>query len=205
MICGDGWSLLEAMVVCRTLGLGYASHAAQTTFFGGRSSKIILSEVHCRGDESNFGACTTASSEMRACHGNSDLLAGVMCSKSEYSLPQITRKKKMANNSAILDSHVLFSDAPDLMIDFEELERSSYVEDRQLYFLQCAMEENCLASSAYQIQRERKHNWLLSKRRLLRFTAKITNVGTADFRPLVPKHMWEFHQCHRYLCNRNKL
>ncbi|XKL66522.1 hypothetical protein PGB90_009942 [Kerria lacca] len=87
---------------------------------------------------------------------------------------------------------------PDLIIDTNELERSSYIEDKQLYFLQCAMEENCLASSAYRIQRDQKTNWYLETRRLLRFTTKITNIGNADFLPFVPKHLWEFHQCHMH-------
>jgi lysyl oxidase-like protein 2/3/4 len=38
--------------------------------------------------------------------------------------------------------------------DEKEIESSAYLEDRQLMFLQCAMEENCLASSAYNISKE---------------------------------------------------
>jgi lysyl oxidase-like protein 2/3/4 len=87
----------------------------------------------------------------------------------------------------------------DLVIDHYEIMRSTHLEDRQLYFLQCAMEENCLASAAYRIQRENTGNWHLETRRLLRFTATIHNVGSADFRPFVPKHLWQFHQCHMYV------
>uniref|UniRef100_A0A2S2NX79 Lysyl oxidase 4 n=2 Tax=Schizaphis graminum TaxID=13262 RepID=A0A2S2NX79_SCHGA len=85
----------------------------------------------------------------------------------------------------------------DLAVNADELIRSAYLEDRQMYFLQCAMEENCLASSAYQLRRD-EIDWHLITRRLLRFTAKITNVGTAPFRPAVPKHLWQFHQCHMH-------
>lgn len=89
-----------------------------------------------------------------------------------------------------------FSVLPDLIIDHSEIQRTAHLEDRQLYFLQCAMEENCLASSAYKLQRDNSYNWHLETRRLVRFTARILNAGTADFQPYVPKHMWEFHQCH---------
>ena len=42
---------------------------------------------------------------------------------------------------------------PDLVIDEKEIESSSHLEDRPLLFLQCAMEENCLSSSAYNINK----------------------------------------------------
>ncbi|XP_016836951.1 lysyl oxidase homolog 4 isoform X3 [Nasonia vitripennis] len=85
----------------------------------------------------------------------------------------------------------------DLVFDHLELERTAHLEDRPLYFLQCAMEENCLASQAYQVQRE-TDRWHWETRRLLRFTARILNAGTADFRPSVPKHLWEWHMCHMH-------
>lgn len=83
----------------------------------------------------------------------------------------------------------------DLLIDHLELMRSAHLEDKQLYFLQCAMEENCLASQAYKLRAENS-NWHLDVRRLLRFTATILNEGSDDFRPFVPKHLWQYHQCH---------
>lgn len=41
-------------------------------------------------------------------------------------------------------------------------------------------------------------DWLFESRRLLRFTAKIGNIGSADFRPLVHKAAWTWHSCHKH-------
>jgi len=90
----------------------------------------------------------------------------------------------------------LITEMADLVPDHYEIMRSAHLEDRQMFFLQCAMEENCLSASAYQQKRDDPYNWHLSTRRLLRFTARIANLGTADFKPLVPKHKWEWHACH---------
>lgn len=40
--------------------------------------------------------------------------------------------------------------------------------------------------------------WLFETRRLFRFTARITNHGKADFRPMIPKERWLWHGCHRH-------
>lgn len=84
---------------------------------------------------------------------------------------------------------------PDLVFDTKELQTSLHLEDRMLYFLQCAMEENCVASEAYTIKKEQR-DWHKESRRLLKFTAKTYNGGNTDFRPHIPKHLWEWHQCH---------
>lgn len=46
------------------------------------------------------------------------------------------------------------------------------------------------------LQEGSAYGWHLETRRLLRFTARIVNQGNADFRPAIPKHMWQFHACH---------
>lgn len=165
VICGDGWSLLEAMVVCTSLGLGYANDAPHTTFFGGNLTRHSFGGIKCLGHEKLLSECLYDETRYGVCPGKD--VASVQC----------------------VDTMA------DLVIDHLELMKSAFLEDKQLYFLQCAMEENCLASEAYKIQKE-SENWHLETRRLLRFTARILNSGTADFRPIIPKHLWEWHMCH---------
>lgn len=81
------------------------------------------------------------------------------------------------------------------MFDVDELTQSLHLEDRMMYFLQCAMEENCLSSEAYNIRNDNPQ-WAMEPRRLLKFTAKTLNAGNTDFRPHIPKEMWEWHHCH---------
>jgi len=88
------------------------------------------------------------------------------------------------------------ADMADLVLDAEEITRTAHLEDRQMFFLQCAMEENCLASAAYELKNQNPHGWHLDTRRLLRFTLSALNIGTADFKPFIPKHLWEWHACH---------
>ncbi|KAF2352686.1 SRCR domain, partial [Trinorchestia longiramus] len=129
LICGDGWSLLEAAVVCRQLGFGYAQSAPSTGYFGGNMSQIALSGVKCRGNEARLDDCLHA---VPRTPGAVDCLGP----PEDLNIAGVTCVKKMA----------------DLVPDTHELMRSVHLEDKQLFFLQCAMEENCLASTAYEKQ-----------------------------------------------------
>ncbi|XP_074597617.1 lysyl oxidase homolog 3-like [Brevipalpus obovatus] len=168
-MCGDGWSLLEAMVACRQMGLGYAQYALVGQFVGQRSTRIFPA-IRCRGTETRLRDC-----ELRSSDGSSS------CS----------------NGSANIASVICVRELPDLVPDEKELEKSVYLEDRPHLFLQCAMEENCLSSKAYETNRNRL-SWFAETRRLLRFTAKVGNFGTADFLPFLEKSNWEWHSCHRH-------
>lgn len=169
LICGDGWSLLEANVICQQLGLGYGQAAVQSSYFGGHHHNIVISGIKCTGRESNLTECLYESLGKVSCPGREENIAGVSCA----------------------------TELPDLVPDELEVERSSYLEDRQLLYLQCAMEENCLASEVYKMDKN-DYGWLYEQRRLLRFTARIGNIGTTDFRPFLPKQAWQWHMCHMH-------
>lgn len=66
--------------------------------------------------------------------------------------------------------------------------------------LRCAYEEKCLSSSADEmfnnIQLARA--WFGHSRRVMRFSAKVHNVGTAAYRPYLTKNAWKWHTCHAH-------
>ncbi|XP_039192957.1 protein-lysine 6-oxidase-like isoform X2 [Crotalus tigris] len=82
---------------------------------------------------------------------------------------------------------------PDLIPDPYFLQASTYIQKVQMYALECAAEENCLARSAY-----RPGVSQISSRVLLRFPQRVKNQGTADFLPVKPRHQWEWHSCHQH-------
>uniref|UniRef100_A0AAY5EMN1 Lysyl oxidase homolog n=1 Tax=Electrophorus electricus TaxID=8005 RepID=A0AAY5EMN1_ELEEL len=164
-VCSENWGMIEAMVVCRQLGLGFASHAFQETWYwpGDVSAdSVVMSGVRCSGTEMSLAQCLHHGKHLSCPKGGGRFAAGVSCSDG----------------------------APDLVLNAELVEHTTYLEDRPMYMLQCAHEENCLASSAAMADTS-------SYRRLLRFSSQIHNNGRADFRPKAGQHAWIWHECHR--------
>ena len=167
--CGDGWGVREAIVTCRQLGLGYVSQYLETARYGGSHQPRVISGLSCRGDEEALIEC------------QHDMLGEVFCpGEGNTDIAAVVCTDKQA----------------DLEPDIYQLVTSAYLEDRPLVLLQCAMEENCLASGAY-TERQENPYWQQVTRRLLRFTTAISNIGNADFRPFIPKESWQWHACHQ--------
>lgn len=86
---------------------------------------------------------------------------------------------------------------PDLVPNLQRFESSlktyPYVSPTPMYYLSCALEENCLSSSAHLHAGNPSHN-----RRLLRFDSLTMNYGTALFLPNLEPHEWEWHACHQH-------
>ena len=89
----------------------------------------------------------------------------------------------------------LFTERPDLVPDvarFSGSLRQSYaVRNRSMYYLKCALEENCLASDA-------NGQPLRSYRKLLRFDSLTMNYGLRDFTPVLNRNEWIWHGCHMH-------
>ncbi|XP_060758925.1 deleted in malignant brain tumors 1 protein-like [Neoarius graeffei] len=78
-VCGVGWDLNDAAVVCGELGCGEPVNAPQYGYFGPGSGPIWLVGVQCRGSESTLKNCRSyGRGEQYGCHHGGD--AGVTCS-----------------------------------------------------------------------------------------------------------------------------
>ncbi|XP_059028422.1 deleted in malignant brain tumors 1 protein-like [Mustela lutreola] len=82
-VCDDLWDLPEANIICRQLGCGWAVSAPGEAHFGEGSGKILLDNVHCRGDELRLEECSHIGWFSHNCGHGED--AGVICSDAEYS------------------------------------------------------------------------------------------------------------------------
>uniref|UniRef100_A0A3B4CQH6 SRCR domain-containing protein n=1 Tax=Pygocentrus nattereri TaxID=42514 RepID=A0A3B4CQH6_PYGNA len=79
-VCGDGWDMRHAAVVCRELGCGEAVDALSDAQFGPGSGPIWMSKVDCGGSESTLKNCRSAGWGKHYCDHSKD--AGVVCSGS---------------------------------------------------------------------------------------------------------------------------
>ncbi|ETE70929.1 Lysyl oxidase-like 4, partial [Ophiophagus hannah] len=121
-VCGEHWGLKEAMVVCRQMGKGFASHALQETWYwqgNTDASEVVLSGVRCKGTELSILQCQHHG-PVHCPNGGGRFVAGVTCTQN----------------------------APDLVMSAQLVEETAYLEDRPLNMLYCAHEEGCLSASA---------------------------------------------------------
>ncbi|XP_041088339.1 lysyl oxidase homolog 2B-like [Polyodon spathula] len=165
-VCSEGWGTVEAMVVCRQLGMGFANHAFQETWYWPgevTADDVVMSGVKCSGTEMSLSHCQHHGTSLNCPKGGGRFAAGVSCSET----------------------------APDLVLNSHVVEATTYIEDRPMFMLQCAHEENCLSSTAASTPAN-------SYRRLLRFSSQIHNTGLSDFRPKAGRHSWVWHDCHRH-------
>ncbi|XP_069783110.1 scavenger receptor cysteine-rich domain-containing protein DMBT1-like isoform X2 [Narcine bancroftii] len=68
-VCGNGWRLSEARVVCRQLGCGFARSAAAKGRYSASLNKVQLNYVHCLGTEALLWNCVSLSWTDSTCFG----------------------------------------------------------------------------------------------------------------------------------------
>ena len=77
-VCDDGWSSIDAGVVCRQLGFGSYGSSYSRAFFGRGSGPIWLDNIACIGTESTIASCGHLGFNItRSCDHSED--AGVRC------------------------------------------------------------------------------------------------------------------------------
>lgn len=81
-ICSDEWGLNEATVVCRELGLKYASRETQSDFFKGSHEEKVISSVQCRGTEKALAECNIQTGTLHCSRANR--VAGVLCTNGKH-------------------------------------------------------------------------------------------------------------------------
>ncbi|XP_037396159.1 deleted in malignant brain tumors 1 protein-like, partial [Pygocentrus nattereri] len=77
-VCGHGWDMRDAAVVCRELRCGEAVDALSKTPFGPGSGPIWMDNVDCSGSESTLKNCGSKGWGKHNCDHSSD--SGVICS-----------------------------------------------------------------------------------------------------------------------------
>jgi hypothetical protein len=79
-VCDDGWSTIDANIVCRQLGYSNADATARSNaYFGQGSGSILMTYVGCTGSESRLIDCSYSSSTSTCSHAED---AGVQCQTS---------------------------------------------------------------------------------------------------------------------------
>lgn len=140
-------------------------------------------------------------------HGNSKTtpwgMVGTRCRGTEKKLSQCYREPSYPSLCSSTNRNVsvvaCVSKSPDLEIGLRDIEVSAFLAQVPMTQLTCAMEENCLSADAYVLRRTNP----AGVRKLLRFSLKASNVGTADVSPYANYRDWVWHQCHNHYHSMN--
>ncbi|XP_075072788.1 neurotrypsin-like isoform X2 [Mixophyes fleayi] len=86
-VCDDGWTEMNAQVVCRQLGFSGPSSLASKTEFGPGDGLIFLDDVTCKGMEHSLVDCSHSNWGQHDCSHSEDV--GVHCSNDSNDIIEI--------------------------------------------------------------------------------------------------------------------
>ena len=87
-VCDSGWSIIDALVVCRQLGYTTAVDAPVRASFGPGRGPIWLGGVACSGSEANISQCDHVGLAATFCKHDKD--AGAVCASEEHTWKHYT-------------------------------------------------------------------------------------------------------------------
>ncbi|XP_031569118.1 uncharacterized protein LOC116303677 [Actinia tenebrosa] len=97
-VCHNKWSLNNARVVCRSLGLQEATIATVGSVFGPGNGRIVLDHVECTGNESSLLECRHDKLGFKSCSSEEE--AGVLCGKPDVRF-QLTGNGSTRNQGVV--------------------------------------------------------------------------------------------------------
>ena len=81
-VCGDGWDLNNAQVVCNEAGIGNAIAVRYNAFYGDGNGQIWLNNLHCVGTELSIQNCSHSGWGINNCSHSQDV--GVKCVSGKF-------------------------------------------------------------------------------------------------------------------------
>ena len=81
-VCGDGWDLNDAQVVCNELGFHDVVTDRYKAFYGEGNGQVWLNNLHCVGTESSIKYCSHRGWGMNNCSHSQDV--GIQCTPGKF-------------------------------------------------------------------------------------------------------------------------
>ncbi|KAL5487169.1 hypothetical protein EMCRGX_G019740 [Ephydatia muelleri] len=160
-------------------------------------NSVSFSDVVCREASSMFSYSVMRGVVSPPYRG--PLYSGSMaCNGTEWSVSKCSQDLSLVSEASCPNGQTVVQCTParpDLVPEYTVLETSlrqyPYLDIQPIYNVRCAMQENCLAPSAY----SKPDNSFV---KLLRFSSESMNWGRADALPALQPYQWTWHACHNH-------
>lgn len=163
------------------------------TYWSFREANVV-----CRQLNLGYASFSNQTQQFGNSHRYPWRMVGTLCRGNELGLRDCFREAKYPTVCNATNKNVAVvrcvEKLSDLSLGLNDIQQSAFLDSQPLSRLTCAMEENCLSRDAYRIVLTQPQ----AIRKLLRFTTRAENVGSADFSPYANFDQWQWHQCHNH-------